>query len=111
MAYPVRRLKMRSNRALSSAARSGLGRELERLELPIEPPDHPPRDFDGAALPVVGGDELVDETLGVNPAQRVVADAELPGVIGDDDGAAEQILGPDRAPQRRLRWPRARDRG
>ena len=76
------------------------GGELERLELTIEPPDHPPRDFDCAALPVVGGDELVDETLGVNPTQRVVADAELPRVIGEDDGAGEPILGAERAPQR-----------
>ena len=100
MAYPVRRLKMRSNRALSSAARSRAGGELERLELTIEPPDHPPRDFDSAALPVVGGDEPGDETLGVNPTQRVVADAELPRVIGEDDGAGEPILGAERAPQR-----------
>ena len=100
MAYPVRRLKMRSKRALSSAARSGLGVELERFELTIEPPDHPPGDFDGVALPVVGGNELVDEALGVNPAQRVVADAELSGVVGEDDGAGEPILGAERAPQR-----------
>ena len=43
------------------------GGELERLELSIEPPDHPPRDLDGAALPLVGGIKLVDEALGVNP--------------------------------------------
>ncbi len=74
--------------------------ELERLELTIEPPDHPPRDFDGAALPVVGGNELVDKALGVNPTQSVVADAELAGVVGEDDGAGQPILGADRAPQR-----------
>ena len=77
------------------------GGELERLELPIEPPDHSPRDVDGVALPVVGGNELVDEALGVNPTQSVVADAELPGVIGEDDGGGGQpILGADGAPER-----------
>ena len=55
-----------------------------------------------ALLLVVGGDELVDEPLGVDPAQRVDADAELAGVVGDDDGLAEQALGLDRAPQRRF---------
>jgi len=55
--------------------------ELERLELAIEPPDRSLCDLDGAALPVVGGNELVDEALGVNPAQGVVADMELSGVV------------------------------
>jgi len=40
----------------------------------------------------------VDETLGVDPTEGVVADAELPGVVGEDDGAPEPILGADRAP-------------
>ncbi len=44
----------------------------------------------------------MDEPLGVNPTQGVVADAELAGVVGDDDRAAEQTLGLDCAPQRRF---------
>jgi hypothetical protein len=51
-----------------------------------------------AALPIVGGNELVDETLGVNPAQSVVADTELSGAVGEDDGAGQPTLGGDRAP-------------
>ena len=97
MAYPVRRLKMRSKRAEFGGALGARG-ELVLFELAIEPPDHPPGDLDGVALSVVGGNELVDEALGVNPAQGVVADAELPGVVGEDDGAREPILGADRAP-------------
>src|SRR5208337_2410952 len=50
----------------------------------------------------VGGDELVDEALGVDPTERVVADAELAGVVGDDDGLAAPALGLDCAPQRRF---------
>ena len=42
----------------------------------------------------------MDETLGVDPTEGVVADAELPGVVGEDDGAPEPILGADRAPWR-----------
>src|SRR5271157_2170218 len=51
-------------------------RELVILQAPIEPPDHPLGDLDGVALSVVGGDDLVNEALSVDPAQRVVADAE-----------------------------------
>ncbi|HXZ16412.1 MAG TPA: hypothetical protein VEH77_10645 [Roseiarcus sp.] len=47
----------------------------------IEPPDHALRDLDGVALPVVGGNEFVDEAFGVNPAERVIAEAELSGVV------------------------------
>ena len=36
----------------------------------------------------------------MNPAERVVAEAELSGVVGEDDGAAEPILGAERPPQR-----------
>ena len=32
------------------------------------------------------GDELMDEALGVDPTGRVIADAELAVVVGDDDG-------------------------
>ena len=53
-------------------------------------------------LLVVGGDELVDEALGVNPTQRMIADAELAGVVGDDDGVPEQAFGFDCPPQRRF---------
>ena len=32
----------------------------------------------------------MNEALGVNPTQRMVADAKLAGVVGDDDGLSEQ---------------------
>ena len=34
--------------------------------------------------------ELVDEALGVNPAQAVLADTELPGVVADDNRVLQQ---------------------
>ena len=78
------------------------GGELVVFQATIEPPDHPLGDLDGVALFVVGGDELVNEPLGVNPAQRVDADAKLAGVVGNDDRVLQQALMMDRAPQRRL---------
>jgi hypothetical protein len=44
----------------------------------------------------------MDEALGVDPTERVIAEAELASVVGDDDGLAEQALGHDRPPQRRF---------
>ncbi len=44
----------------------------------------------------------MDEALGVDPAERVIAEAKLAGVVGNDDGLSEQALGLDCAPQRRF---------
>src|SRR6516165_354348 len=65
------------------------GRPLVLLQATIEPPDHPLGDLDGVALLVVGGKELVDKAFGVNPAQRMDADAELAGVVGNNDGVRQ----------------------
>ncbi len=48
----------------------------------------------------LAGMSLWTRRSAVNPAQSVVADAELSGVVGEDDGAGEPILGADCAPQR-----------
>ncbi len=71
-------------------------------QAPIEPSDHRLGDCDGVALLVVGGEELMDETLGVDRAERVIAEAELAGLVGDDDGLTEQALGLDRPHERRF---------
>jgi len=73
-------------------------RELVFLERAIEPPDHQLGDLDGVALSVVGGNKLVNEPFGVNPAQPVDADAKLAGVVGNDDRVLQQTLMMDRAP-------------
>ena len=75
---------------------------LVLLQRPIEPPDRAPHDPDGVALLVVGGNELMDEALGVDPTERVIAEAELAGVVGDDDGLSEQAFGLDRPHKRRF---------
>lgn len=52
---------------------------------------------------VVGeGVELVDEALGVDPAQTVPADVELAGVVADDHGIGQEAVRRDAAPQRAL---------
>ncbi len=70
--------------------RVGLRRRLPavRLEIGIEPPQPRPDPLDGLALPVIEADQLVDQPFGVDPAQRVMADVELTGVVTDDDGIA-----------------------
>src|SRR5271156_5944592 len=82
-------IKLRTQEARLLRARG----ELVGLQAPIEPPDHSLGDGDGVALFVVGGDELMDQALGVDPARRMVADAELAGVVGDDDGLADEARG------------------
>ena len=46
------------------------------------------------------GIELMDQPLGMNPAQAVGADLELPGIVAHDHGAGEQAMGLDAAPER-----------
>jgi SRSO17 transposase len=41
----------------------------------------------------------VNETLGMNPAQAVLADIELTGVVTDDDGIGQKAMRLDAAPQ------------
>jgi hypothetical protein len=42
----------------------------------------------------------VDKPLGVNPAQRMIADTELAGAIRHDDGMGQKAMVADRSPQR-----------
>ncbi len=75
--------------------------------------------LDGVALLVVGGNKLMDEALGVDPTERVIADAELASVVGDDAWpsrpsatiapmkAASLVAAPDRASLRDRRVERA----
>ena len=46
------------------------------------------------------GVELVDQPLGMDPAQGVAADLELAGIVADDHRVAEQAVRLDAAPQR-----------
>src|SRR5215210_6493671 len=81
---------------------------LPRLEVAVEPPDQLPCRLNGLSLSPRRWDQLMNQALGVNPAQGVGAQPELAGVVGHDHGAAQQPMMADRAPQRAL--GRDRDR-
>ena len=69
------------------------------FEIAIEPPDQRARSALSLALFIREGVELVNEALGMDPAQAVRADVELPGVIADDDGVGQEAMRLDAAPQ------------
>ena len=48
------------------------------------------------------GLQLVHQPLGMDPAQRVLADVELPGIVADDDGLAQEAVLGHGAPERAL---------
>ncbi len=69
------------------------------FEVAIEPPDQRARSALGRTLRIGEGIELVNEALGMDPAQAVRADVELPGVVTDDDGVGQEAMRLDAAPQ------------
>jgi hypothetical protein len=46
------------------------------------------------------GIELVNQALGMNPAQAMLADLELSGVVADDHALAQEAVVLNAAPQR-----------
>ena len=62
------------------------------FEIAIEPPDQRARSALSLALFIREGVELVNEALGMDPAQAMRADVELPGVIADDDGVGQEAI-------------------
>src|ERR1700692_2310723 len=72
------------------------------LEMTFEVPDQLARVGRGGAILVGEGVQLVNQTLGMNPTQAVLADIELTGVVADDHGVGEEAVRLDAAPQRRL---------
>jgi hypothetical protein len=73
---------------------------LVALQVAIEPPDQLAHDVEGLTLIRGHGYQFVDEPLGVDPAQRMLANAELAGIIGYDDGIGEKAVVADRPPHR-----------
>ncbi len=69
------------------------------FEVAIEPPDQRARSALGRTLRIGEGIELVNEALGMDPAQAVRADVELPGVVTDDDGVGQEAMRLDAAPK------------
>ena len=69
------------------------------FEIAIEPPDQCANFALRLTLLIGEGVELVNEALGMDPAQAVLADIELTGVVTDDDGVGQKVMGFDAAPQ------------
>src|SRR6516225_3300504 len=69
------------------------------LERAIEPPDRRTDAALGGALLICEGVELVNEALGMNPAQAMLANIELTGVVADDDSVGQKAVRLDAAPQ------------
>jgi hypothetical protein len=81
---------------------SGTGIALPGLQVGIQLPNRGPRQFDCPTLLVVCRHQLVHQPLGVDPAECVLAEAKLAGIIGDDDRVRQQPARLDRAPERPL---------
>ena len=77
-----------------------VGLVLPSLQVAVEPPDQLPHEIDGTALRRGDRQELVDQPLGMDPAQGVRTDAELSGIIRHDRCVAEQAMLADGAPHR-----------
>src|SRR5215831_16586586 len=69
------------------------------FEIAIERPDQSTNPGLGLALIIGEGIELVNEPLGMNPAQAMLADVELTGVVADDHAVGQEAMRFDAAPQ------------
>ena len=73
-----------------------------RLQVGVEPPDQVADARLGGPLLVGEGVELMDEALGMDPAQGVLADIELAGIVADDHRLGQQAMRLDGSPERAL---------
>ena len=71
-----------------------------RFEVIVEPPDQRANAFLRGTLEVGERVEFVNQPFCVHPAQRMLADSELAGVIADDHHIAQESVRLDAAPQR-----------
>jgi hypothetical protein len=71
----------------------GSGEGPVNLKIGIECPDCVADGGLGGAVLLREVVELVDQSLGVNPAQGVVADVELASIIADNDSVVEEPMG------------------
>jgi len=81
------------------------------LETAVEQPDQAADAALRGALGVGERIELVNQALGMNPAEAMRADIELAGVVADDHGIGEQAMRLDAAPQSAFGGESARDWG
>src|SRR5712691_8007675 len=77
--------------------RRGIG--FVGLEVAVKPPDERAQALLRRALKVGEGVELVDEALGMHPAQPMSTEIELSGVIADHRRRTQQTMRPHASPQ------------
>ena len=70
------------------------------LQIGVEPPDQAAHPLLGSAMVVGEGIELVDQPLGMDPAQSMAANLELSGIVADNHSVLDQAMRLDAAPQR-----------
>ena len=75
---------------------------LVRLEISVEVPDQFPHLLLGGAMRLREGVQFVHQPFGMDPAQCVLADLELPGIIAQHHGIAQEVVRVDAAPDRCL---------
>ena len=68
----------------------------------VEVPDQAANPRLGGAMLVGERFQLVHQPFRVDPAQRVPADVELPGIVTQHDGIAQEFVRLNAAPQRAL---------
>ncbi len=86
-----------------SRGAAGTRGALIEFQVAVEPPDQMADEHDSTTLVWRRRHQLVDEPLGVDPTKSVLADAELAGIIGHDDGIGKKAVVTD-APTSPLRW-------
>ena len=88
---------MRSNRARSARRRFSWAGAVN-LEIGVEVPDQLAHTLLGGAVQIGERIQLVHQPFRMDPAQRVSADGELPGIVTQHDGIAQKTVRMDAAP-------------
>ena len=73
---------------------------LVKFEIGVKIPDRPANPLLRGAVLIREGVQLVHQPFRVNPAQRVPSDIELPGVVAEHDGIAQEPMRLNTSPQR-----------
>ena len=78
---------------------AGRGLALVAEKIAVQSPDQSPDFFLRPPVVVGYGRELVDQPLGMNPAQDMMSDIELAGIVAGDDAVAQKTMRLDRPPK------------
>jgi hypothetical protein len=94
-------VKIQSKQIVSARAASGRVASSQ-FERPMKAPDPVANRLVRALLPYRGGRKFLHQPFAMHPAQGMIGDAELTGVVADNDRIPHQSLCRRRASQRAL---------